>query len=123
MTPAGKGQNEFYFTFIEAQITIRNSFLVCKQGKLRALGLHGFSLGSENRLSANIPDLLFELNCGFSMEMSVYIWRQISGCLGRLFWQAWCRDGHSRMLWLCRELAPLSGIHAPEQHGMPGGSQ
>lgn len=85
MTPAGKRQSEFYFTFIE--ITIRNNFLVCKQGKLRPFGLHGFSLGSENRLSENIPALLSELSCGFSMEMSVYIWRQLSGCFGRLFWQ------------------------------------
>lgn len=81
ITPAGKGQNEFYFTFIEAQITIRNSFLVCKQGKLRSFGLHRFSLDSENRLPATLPDLQFELSCSFSMEMSVCIWRHISGCL------------------------------------------
>lgn len=117
MTPAGKGQNQFYFTFLEAQITIRNSFLVCKQGKLRPFGLLGFSLGPETGLAASIPVLPLELSCAFSMEMSVYIWRQISGCLGRLFWQARCGDGHSRMLWLWRELAPLSGTHAPEHRG------
>lgn len=68
MTPAGKGQDEFYFTFIEAQINIRNSFLVCKQGQLRTFGLHGFLLGSETRLSANTPEPLFELSAGFPWQ-------------------------------------------------------
>lgn len=68
MTPAGKGQNEFYFTFIEAQINIRNSFLVCKQGQLRTFGLHGFLLGSETRLSANTPEPLFEPSAGFPWQ-------------------------------------------------------
>lgn len=47
MTPAGKGQNGFYFTFIEAQIAIRTNFLGSKQGKLRPSGLCGLSLDLE----------------------------------------------------------------------------
>lgn len=90
MTPAGKGQNGFYFTFIEAQIAIRTNFLGSKQGKLKTLWAAWSLSGLRNSLSADIPDLLLELSCGFSVEMSIYIW--ISECLGRI-----CHKGEAEM--------------------------
>lgn len=81
MTPAGEGQNEFYFMFIEAQITIRNSFLVCKQGKLRPFGPRrspwaqapGFQQTPLTR------GLIRAAGCPWKC---VCIWGEVSGCWG-----------------------------------------
>lgn len=105
MTPAGKGQNEFYFTFIEAQINIRNSFLVCKQGQLRTFGLHGFLLGSETRLSANTPERCLSRVRVFHGNVCLH-GEQTAGCWGRLCWDVWGGRGRSGMLRLCRSWVP-----------------
>lgn len=81
MTPAGEGQNEFYFMFIEAQITIRNSFLVCKQGKLRPFG-------PRRSPWAQAPGFQqTPLTCGLIRAAGcpwkcVCIWGEVSGCWG-----------------------------------------
>lgn len=54
VTPAGKGQNEFCFTFIEAQINTRNSFLVYKH-ETEPLWAVPVLPGFRHRALANIP--------------------------------------------------------------------